>query len=90
MVFSKSHCPFSVMAKELFESAGVDFKAVELDQEPDGKSMQASLKELTQQGTVPNIFIGGKHLGGFDTTQAAKNSGNLKTMLDEAGVSHHL
>ena len=36
------------------------------------------------------VFIGGQHLGGCDDTVAAKNSGKLKTLLEQAGVQAKL
>lgn len=47
----------------------------------EGPDLQAALKVMTGQGTVPNIFIGGKHLGGCDSTLAAIASGELQKML---------
>ena len=40
MVFSKTYCPFCTKAKQILKSAGIDFKAYELDKEADGASMQ--------------------------------------------------
>lgn len=50
----------------------------------DGSAIQSTLKELTGQTTVPNIFIGKKHIGGNSDLQAAK--GTLPELLKEAGA----
>ncbi|PIA32000.1 hypothetical protein AQUCO_04700109v1, partial [Aquilegia coerulea] len=55
---------FSV--KKLFSDLGVTYKAIELDRESDGSEVQSALAELSGQRTVPNVFIGGKHVGGCD------------------------
>ena len=86
VVFSKSNCPYCVTVKKLFTQLGVDFKAIELDQESDGSELQAALKEWTGQKTVPNVFIGGNHIGGCDATQALHNQGKLVPLLTEAGA----
>ncbi|TYK03120.1 glutaredoxin-C6 [Cucumis melo var. makuwa] len=65
-VFSKSYCPFCVQVKRLLTKLGVSFKAIELDTESDGREVQAALAQFTGQRTVPNVFIGGKHIGGCD------------------------
>jgi len=65
-VFSKSYCPYCKRAKALLSSKNIDFFAVEMDTVPNGKDIQAALKDKTGQRTVPNIFIGGKHIGGYD------------------------
>ena len=47
----------------------------------EGAKLQDALLEVTGQRTVPNVFIGGKHLGGNDDTQKAAASGALAEML---------
>jgi glutaredoxin 3 len=47
--------------------------------------MQAALEKLNGQRTVPNIYIGQKHIGGNSDLQAKK--GELKNMLKEAGAA---
>lgn len=46
-----------------------------------GPELQAALKEMTGQGTVPNIFINGKHLGGCDSLLATIAGGKLDGLL---------
>ena len=77
-MFSKDYCPFCTQAKDVLKSCGVTFHVVELDMIPDGDEMQNKLHQLSGQRTVPNIFVGGKHLGGCDDTKAARANGKLK------------
>lgn len=84
VVFSKSYCPYCKQVKELLESLGVKIKAVELDQEGDGPEVQAALLQWTGQRTVPNVFIGGQHIGGCDSTVAKHKEGKLVPLLQEA------
>ncbi|KAA8548128.1 hypothetical protein F0562_004611 [Nyssa sinensis] len=86
VVFSKSYCPFCVNVKKLLQELGVTFKAIELDTESDGKEVQAALFEWTGQRTVPNVFIGGNHIGGCDATTAMHKEGKLVPLLTEAGA----
>ena len=86
VVFSKTYCPYCVNVKDLLQQLGASFKAIELNTESDGADIQAALKELTGQQTVPNVFIGGKHIGGCDTTTAMHKEGKLIPLLTEAGV----
>merc|ERR1712071_105439 len=85
-VFSKTFCPYCTSVKQLFTQLGVNFKAVELDTESDGSEIQAALHEWTGQKTVPNVFIGGKHIGVCDTTTALHKEGKLVPLLTEAGA----
>ncbi|MCO5555523.1 hypothetical protein L7F22_063908 [Adiantum nelumboides] len=84
VVFSKSYCPYCKQVKQLLQSLGVNFKAVELDQESDGGELQAALTEWTSQRTVPNVFIGGQHIGGCDSTVAKHKEGQLVPLLQQA------
>lgn len=53
----------------MLTKAGYTFKAIELDQHPNGKAIQNALFDLTSQKTVPNVFIKGKHVGGSDVVK---------------------
>ncbi|CAM8959250.1 unnamed protein product [Rhodiola kirilowii] len=86
VVFSKSYCPYCVRVKKLLAELGATFKAVELDNESDGSEIQAALAEWTKQRTVPNVFIGGKHIGGCDDTVGLNSQGKLVPLLTEAGA----
>eukprot|EP00741_Cyanophora_paradoxa_P010586 tig00020537_g10232.t1 len=87
VVFSKTHCPYCSRVKGLFAELNVPAKIVELDEVADGSAIQATLLEITGQRTVPNVFIGGKHVGGCDNTMAKLADGSLKTMLADVGIS---
>lgn len=50
----------------------------------DGKAIQDALKEMTNQSSVPNIFIAKKHIGGNSDLQAKKSQ--LPQLLKEAGA----
>ncbi|CAN8069733.1 unnamed protein product [Agarophyton chilense] len=94
MVFSKSYCPFCVQAKDLLEErvAAVEglmpIKAFEMDEMgAEGNAMQQYLLQKTGQRTVPNIFIGGKHVGGCDDVQGLDARNELVPMLASAVTS---
>lgn len=64
---------------------------VELDRMPegDGAKIQAELLTLTGQRTVPNIFIGGKHIGGNSDLQSFHyEARGLQPLLDELAAGH--
>ncbi|XP_059450616.1 glutaredoxin-like [Corylus avellana] len=86
VVFSKTYCPFCVSVKQLLTQLGANFKAIELDTESDGSEIQAALAEWTKQKTVPNVFIGGNHIGGCDATTALHKEGKLVPLLTQAGA----
>ncbi|KAF9567458.1 glutaredoxin [Mortierella alpina] len=81
VVFSKTWCPYCTKAKNLLAKLKANAHIVELDEEEDGAAIQAYLRELTKQGTVPNIFINQQHIGGCDDLFALEKNGQLKTLL---------
>ncbi|KAI8337607.1 glutaredoxin, partial [Chlamydoabsidia padenii] len=83
-IFSKSYCPYCLRAKDLFDDIKVDYKALELDERLDGQDIQQGLSELTNQRTVPNIFINQVHVGGASDLETALNNGKLATLLTQA------
>ncbi|KAM6325413.1 thioredoxin reductase 3 [Podargus strigoides] len=84
MIFSKSYCPYCNKVKELFRSMRVEYYALELDVIADGPSIQQVLVELTNQRTVPNVFVNGTHIGGCDSTYQAYQDGSLQKLLGDS------
>jgi len=82
VIFSKSWCPYCAKTKALFDDMAQPYTAIELDQRADGDELQAALLDLTQQRTVPNVFVKGQHIGGNDDSQQAARSGKLKALLE--------
>ena len=88
VVYSKSYCPFCISTKDLLNRGGVSYKLVELDQISNGSDIQNALKDISGQRTVPNIYIGGQHVGGNSDLQALAQQGKLAERLQAAGVAH--
>ncbi|XP_075503362.1 glutaredoxin [Primulina tabacum] len=86
VVFSKTYCGYCQRVKQLFSQLQATYKVIELDQESDGDTIQAALAEWTGQRTVPNVFIGDKHIGGSDVVLEKHQQGKLVPMLSEAGA----
>ena len=72
------------------ESVIASDRTVEINQEDDGLVTQAILFKITEQKTVPNVFIGGKHIGGNSQLQQLAKSGELKGILDGHQISHSI
>lgn len=86
IVYSKSSCPFCVDAKHILDRMRVSYLAVELNRIPEGGAVQKALSELTRQRTVPNIFIGGEHVGGCSELEAGIRSGKVQQLLQKHGI----
>ncbi|KJR87652.1 glutaredoxin 3 [Sporothrix schenckii 1099-18] len=98
VVFSKSYCPYCRSTKRTLDGLGAKYFAIELDQEvykrtftngadciEDGSEIQDALQRLSGQRTVPNIYIGKRHIGGNSDLEAHKNK-DLKKLLKDAGA----
>ncbi|KAI9055197.1 hypothetical protein LZ554_000161 [Drepanopeziza brunnea f. sp. 'monogermtubi'] len=83
-VFSKSYCPYCKATKALLTEMGAKYYTIELDQVDDGSAIQAALKEINGQTSVPNIYIKQKHIGGNSDLQAIKST--LPSLLKEASA----
>ena len=89
MIFSKTYCPFCSKAKDLLKAKNASFCALEMDKESAEVSQAASsqLLQLTQQKTVPNIFINAKHIGGCSDLERLDASGELDKLLSTAALA---
>lgn len=77
-VYSKMTCPFCVRAKHLLKQKGVEFKEIEVTFD---KKKHQEMMRLSGQRTVPQIWIGEKHVGGCDDLYHLEHQGVLDDML---------
>ena len=71
------------MAKELFDDLGVSYEEIRVDQHAETR---VKMIQISGRRTVPQVFIGTRHVGGCDDAQNALHSGELKVWLKEAGI----
>ncbi|XP_010251180.1 PREDICTED: glutaredoxin-like [Nelumbo nucifera] len=86
VIFSKTYCVYCQRVKKLLSQLGASHKVIELDVERDGGEIQSALAEWAGQRTVPNVFIGGNHIGGCDMVMAKHKEGKLLSLLTDAGA----
>ena len=77
-VYSGNFCPYCTAAKRLLDSKGVPYEEINIDN--DAKT-RAEMEQLSQRTSVPQIFIGDTHVGGFDDLAELNREGKLNTML---------
>lgn len=65
-LFGKSGCPFCKKTKAALYAIGVHPTIVELDEIDGGAKVQKKLEEITGKGTVPNVWLDGKFIGGSE------------------------
>ena len=76
-IYTLLGCPYCIKAKEVLKSGGAKFKEIGVKTDEDWEK----LEKLTGRETVPQIFIDGKHLGGYDDLVVLEASGKLAGML---------
>ena len=79
IVYSKSYCPYCQAAKALLTKKGAAFTEIDLTTDPEGQ--RAMAKKAGGRSTVPQIFIGGQHIGGCDDLYALDAKGELDALL---------
>lgn len=79
LMYCTAVCPFCVMAERLLKSKGVeDIEKVRVDLDP---QQREAMMEKTRRRTVPQIYIGDTHVGGFDDLSALDRAGKLDALL---------
>lgn len=78
-IYTKTFCPFCVRAKHLLERKGVRYQEHLLDY--GGERRQEMIQRAKGRTTVPQIFIGDRHVGGCDDLMALDRAGKLDELL---------
>jgi len=80
LMYSTAVCPYCVRAEQLLRAKGVaDIAKVRIDLDP---ARRAEMMEKTGRRTVPQIYIAGTHVGGYDDLVVLDRAGKLVPMLD--------
>lgn len=79
VIYSSNLCPFCFRAKSLLQQKGADFNEIVVDMQP---QLRAEMREKAGGvNTVPQIFIGGQHVGGCDDLFDLEAAGKLTPLL---------
>jgi glutaredoxin 3 len=78
-IYTKPTCGFCHMAKRLLDAKGISFSEVNISAQPERRAEM--IQRANGGSTVPQIFIGGTHLGGCDDLMGLERSGKLDALL---------
>ena len=82
-MYATGYCPYCTMAERLLRAKGVEIDKIRVDLEPQRRQ---EMLERTQRRTVPQIYVGDVHVGGYDDLSALDRAGKLDPLLArEAG-----
>lgn len=81
LMYCTEVCPYCVRAERLLQARGVlEIEKVRVDLQPE---LRVAMVEKTGRRTVPQIYIGDHHVGGYDDLAALDRSGELTRLLNE-------
>jgi glutaredoxin 3 len=78
-MYSTAVCPFCVRAELLLKAKGItEIEKIRVDLDP---RQREEMMQKTGRRTVPQIYIGDAHVGGFDELAALEHAGKLDSLL---------
>ncbi|WP_105102387.1 glutaredoxin 3 [Microbulbifer pacificus] len=78
VIYTTRFCPFCIRAKYLLDNKNVSYKEISVDGKPE---LRAEMTARAGRHTVPQIWVGGHHVGGCDELMAIERSGELDKLL---------
>jgi glutaredoxin 3 len=84
-IYTTRYCPYCHAAKRLLSRKGVEF--IEIDVSGDAKRRSEMVTRANGRMTVPQIFIGSTHVGGYDDLSALERAGRLDPLLVEKSTT---
>ncbi|WP_201830722.1 glutaredoxin 3 [Microvirga zambiensis] len=78
-IYTKGWCPYCSAAKKLLDDKGAEFTEIDIEKKPEARAEM--IQKAKGRTTVPQIFIGEKHVGGCDDLYALDDRGQLEPLL---------
>jgi len=79
VMYCTAVCPYCVRAEQLLQRKGVQhIEKIRVDLQPE---LRVEMMEKTGRRTVPQIYIGGEHVGGYDDLASLDHAGKLDQLL---------
>ena len=78
VVYSGRLCTYCNAAKRLLDKKGIEYQEIMVDDDP---AIRTEMEKRSNRHTIPQIFIGDTHVGGFDDLAELNREGKLDTML---------
>ena len=78
-IYTKSWCTYCSAAKDLLKTKGAAFTEIDIEKKPEARAEM--IRKAGGRSTVPQIFIGERHVGGCDDLYALDQGGQLDKLL---------
>lgn len=79
VMYTRATCPYCVAARQLLKTKQLDWSEISIDAEPHRRE---EMIERSGRRTVPQIFVGDHHVGGFDDLDEMNEAGEFDRLLD--------
>lgn len=83
-MYTAEYCGFCLRARALLRNKGANWQEIHVDHDA---ALRMAMVERSGRRTVPQIFIDGRHIGGYDELFALERSGELDKLLDKGDAS---
>ena len=80
VIYSSAVCPYCIAAKNFLKARGLDYRELRIDLDLDARR---DMLEKAKRTSVPQIFVNGAHIGGFDDMVALDRAGNFSPLLEQ-------
>ncbi len=84
IMYTTQFCPYCIRARGLLDAKGVAYEDIAVDRDP---RLRQEMASRSGRNTVPQIWIGGQHIGGCDDMMLLERHGRLDEMLARAGAA---
>ena len=78
LIYTTNICPYCVMTKRLLDKKGISYTEINVEAQT---GLREEMMRKTKRRTVPQIYIGDLHVGGFDELYALEQQKKLDTLL---------
>ena len=81
LMYASQFCPYCHRARALLDKKGVNYQLIDVDRDP---QLRQQMRDRSGRHTVPQIFIGDRHIGGYDDLAALDRAARLDPLLQDA------
>ncbi len=85
VMYSTGWCPYCMAARDLLQRKGVAYEEIDVMDTPERRR---EMCERSGRTSVPQVFVGERHIGGYDELSALERAGELDALLGAAPGDH--
>ncbi len=80
-IYTRRGCPYSRIARRLLEEEGITYREIDVTDDPARRAEME--RRAGGRTTVPQLFFGGRHVGGYDDLHEIERARGIRTLLGE-------